>query len=138
MDKTVLALGLFLISIALAGCQENGAGPVEKQTFNDGWRFLRADEGGSEDQFLLSEFDDSGWEIIGIPHTSRIEPLLVNDQWQGTCWYRKKFKIPPEMKHRKLFLHFEGAMNVADVWVNGIHKIKHQGGYLPFVIEFSN
>lgn len=138
MDNKVLASGLFLIFILLAACQENGAGQLEKQTFNDDWLFLRTEDEASMDQYIHPEFDDSAWEIVSIPHTPRIEPMLVNDQWQGICWYRKKFRIAPEMKHRQLFLHFEGAMNVADVWINGVHKTRHQGGYLPFVIEFSD
>jgi len=29
-------------------------------------------------------------------------------------------------------------MNVADVWVNGVKKTRHLGGYLPFVIDFTD
>jgi beta-galactosidase len=138
MDKKFLAISLLVVCIAIAGCREHVPELFEKQNFNDEWLFIRVEDGASDDQFLLPDFDDSGWEPASIPHTPRLEPLLVNDQWQGTCWYRKKFKLPSELKHSLLFLSFEGAMMVADVWINGVHKIKHLGGYLPFVIEFSD
>jgi len=138
MVKKFLTASLFVICIAVAGCQESVPLNFEKQKFNEEWLFFLLEEGAYEDQFLLQDFNDSGWEAVTIPHTPRLEPLVVNDQWQGTCWYRKKFKLPPELKNRKLFLSFEGAMNVADVWINGVHKITHLGGYLPFVIEFSD
>jgi len=138
MAKKILTVSLLAVCIAFAGCRKNAADLFEKQTFNDDWLFFRVEEEPSDDQFLDPEFDDSGWEDVGIPHTPRLEPLLVNDQWQGTCWYRKKFKLPGGQKGRKLYLSFEGAMNVADVWINGVHKTRHQGGYLPFVIEFSD
>ena len=138
MEKKFLAVSLLAVCIAFAGCRERVPILFEKQNFNDDWLFIRIEDGTIDDRFYHPEFDDSGWEQVSIPHTPRLEPLLVNDQWQGTCWYRKNFKLPPELKQRKLYLHFEGAMNVADVWINGIHKIKHQGGYLPFVIEFSD
>lgn len=32
-------------------------------------------------------------------------------------------------------LRFEGAMNVAETWVNGHYAGKHMGGFLPFVID---
>jgi len=137
MNKKFLTVSLLAVCLTLVGCRNNVPGLFEKQNFNDDWLFFLVEGEASEDQFLLPEFDDSGWEEVRIPHTPRLEPLLVNDQWQGTCWYRKKFKLPSELKQRKLYISFEGAMNVSDVWINGDHKIKHQGGYLPFIIEFT-
>ncbi|NOR34248.1 MAG: DUF4982 domain-containing protein [Bacteroidales bacterium] len=138
MDKKILTVSLLVICFALMSCRENVPDLFEKHKFNNDWLYFRVEDEASDEQFLHPDFDDSGWEQIRIPHTSRLEPLLVNDQWQGICWYRKKFKLPAELKQRKLYLSFEGAMNVADVWINGVHKIKHLGGYLPFVIEFSD
>jgi hypothetical protein len=38
----------------------------------------------------------------------------------------------------KVFVEFEAAMQLADVWVNGTHKLQHQGGYAPFTIDITN
>lgn len=138
MNKLLLRSSLLIVCIILTGCKESANDLFEKQKFNDDWLFFLTEDEVSEDQFIHLDFDDSGWEKISVPHTPRLEPLVVNDQWQGSCWYRKKFNIPGDLLHRKLYLRFEGAMNVADVWINGVHQLRHQGGYLPFVIEFSD
>lgn len=97
----------------------------------------------SDPVLYTNEDLNSGWEFwldgtpeniqeVFLPHTPRLEPYLVNDQWQGICWYRKNIKIP---RGRHVLVRFEGAMNVAEAWVNGHYAGKHMGGYLPFVID---
>ena len=104
-----------------------------KVNFNYGWKFLRRDK---QDAHQLT-FNDNKWHKVSLPHTPRIEPLVVNDQWQGICWYRKRFKVDNAHKGRKLFLDFGAAMQVADVWLNGRHIKTHHGGYLPFTIDIT-
>jgi len=106
--------------------------PSEKILFNNNWEFFIPDD----TSFIANP--DILWENIKLPHTPLIEPLVVNDQWQGICWYRKSFVVDEIKQGKQFFMKFDGAMNVAEVWVNGIKKIKHLGGYLPFVIDFTN
>jgi beta-galactosidase len=89
------------------------------ENINTGWEF-RMDE------------DSRDIQEVFLPHTPRLEPYLVNDQWQGICWYRKNIRIPAE---RHVLVSFDGAMNVAEAWVNGHYAGKHMGGFLPFVID---
>ena len=58
-------------------------------------------------------------------------------QWQGICWYRKTFDLSPGARDQEVVLRFEGAMNVAEVWVNGQSAGKFMGGYLPYVMDIS-
>lgn len=74
------------------------------------------------------------WEKVTIPHTAQIEPLVVNNQWQGNCWYQKKFEVE-KTENEKVFLYFEGVMHEAWVWINGKFVTHHQGGYLPFTVD---
>lgn len=108
----------------------------EKLNFNKDWKFLKLDKSVTADQkFSNIKFDDASWENVSLPHTANIEPLVVNDQWQGICWYRKEFEAPKGAANKKIYIEFEAAMNIATIWVNGI-KVKHtQGGYLPIVID---
>jgi beta-galactosidase len=108
--------------------------------FNPGWRFLLGEAQGAQS----GSFDDSAWSAATLPHTARIESLVMGEpgsdtyQWQGTCWYRKRFFVSRESAGRKLLLKFDAAMNVADVWLNGEHLGRHMGGWLPFGFDISS
>jgi len=108
--------------------------------FNPGWRLHLGDVDRAQE--LL--FDDGAWDAAALPHTARIENLVTGEpgsdtyQWQGICWYRKRFAVSPQMIGRRVFLHFDGAMNVADVWLNGKHLGRHLGGWLPFGFDVSD
>lgn len=107
--------------------------------FNDNWKFHRVDTFAIDEYSLIKqEIIPDNWEDISLPHTPRIEPKIVNDQWQGVCYYAKEFSISNNSQNRKFFIKFEAAMNVAEIWVNGKHLIKHLGGYLPFSVDISD
>mgnify|MGYP003637872583 CR=1 FL=1 len=130
---------LFLIFIfSLNGCSKNEDFTSSKVKFNSGWHFLKVENETITDEKFISDNNFDSWEKISLPHTANIEPKIVNNQWQGVSWYKKEFSLPIAAKGKKHFLHFEGAMNIAEVWVNNKKLIKHQGGYLPFVIDFSD
>lgn len=134
---------LFLITasgLLLAACRTEKKENTfsGKSLFNYDWEFCIDTMSVDTPDGLEALSGPISWQNVSLPHTPRIEPLIVNDQWQGICWYRKKFPTEARWKDKKLFLRFEGAMNVAEVWVNGNLKIKHLGGYLPFVVDISD
>jgi beta-galactosidase len=104
-----------------------------------GWKFLRDDPAGAQRPGL----DDGSWEPATLPHTARIEALVTGPagspeaQWQGVCWYRRRLRVESEAAGGEILLRFEGAMNVADVWLDGERVGGHLGGYLPFVVDLS-
>jgi beta-galactosidase len=104
---------------------------------DEGWRFHRGDAPGAE----RPRMDDAGWERVRLPHTARIEALVTGEpgsdtyQWQGISWYRLPLRLPAEAAGKRVFLHFEAAMNVAEVWVDGRRAGEHLGGWLPFTID---
>jgi beta-galactosidase len=116
-----------------------GAGGALAATsdFSGDWRFHLGDAPGAE----AKSFADAGWEKAGLPHTARIEALVAdkgpNQQWEGICWYRKTFTLPPEAKGQVVLLRFEGAMNLAQLFVNGELIASNTDGYLPFVADLS-
>jgi len=60
MINLFLKSGLLIVCILLTGCKGNTSDLFEKQKLNDDWNFLLSESDASEDQFINSEFDDSG------------------------------------------------------------------------------
>src|SRR5919109_3635463 len=102
--------------------------------------FLREAPAGAREPGL----DDRRWENVRLPHSARIEALVTGPpgapgaQWQGVCWYRRHLRLEPDGGGGQVLLRFEGAMNVADVWLDGERIGGHLGGYLPFVLDLGS
>jgi beta-galactosidase len=125
-----------LTILLLLGARKLEAAEPLRISFDADWRFLRADE----PQARNADFDDQAWETATLPHTANLEALVTGQgarQWQGICWYRKAFNLSDEVRNKEIFLRFEGAMNVADIWVNGKSAGHFMGGYLPYVMDIS-
>jgi len=147
MKKTLVIWALFSLTITLAACSnqqlEENFSPTTLN-FNKQWQFYRADSvaenvaGNDVESFDILSIEGDAWQQVELPHTTRIEPKVTKDQWQGLAWYRKSFTAEPQWRGKKAFLRFEGAMNKAEVWVNNNKMITHHGGYLPFVIDLSS
>ena len=105
-----------------------------------GWRLYATNSGPIKQRSESidgANVNDASWQRVNLPHSVRLEPLNASGgrNYQGVCWYRKHFLLPSQWKGRTLSLRFEGAMQVADVWLNGQHLTTHYGGYLPFAMD---
>lgn len=85
-----------------------------------------------------SRLTSASWERVALPHTPFVEPLVVRQQWQGVCYYRRKLNLDAKNQDKRVWLEFEGAMHLADLWVNGKHAAQHAGGYTTFVTDITD
>ncbi len=116
----------------------------EKVSFNVGWKFYRGAVSG--DASSVVSYDDSSWDAVNIPHNPPMnlsEPDPLRPGWpdysyEGVSWYRKHFTVGSDKQGKKLFIEFEAANTVSDVWVNGTHLTTHYGGYLPFTVDVTD
>jgi len=114
-----------------------------KAILNQGWKFKL---GNPDAENYKSSLDDSNWETVTIPHTLKLTSLTLdglNDEktqlvfHRTVGWYRKNINVSDTNK--KVFLEFEGAHQVTDLWINGKHIGQHSvGGYTPFHFDITN
>lgn len=102
----------------------------DKQPFNDGWFFKKAEN--------IPLRDDS-WQPVGIPHTWNAEDMQVkkNAFYAGEAYYKKTYVPDSILSGKRLFLRFEGVASVAEVFVNGKLAGHHMGGYSAFAVELT-
>ena len=117
----------------------------EKKNINDNWKFIKGD------YEFASKIDivTSGWENIDLPHTWNVwdsfdqrddDSILeiAEYYYRGPGWYRKSEMIPNEEKGKKIFIEFEGANVLTELWVNENYIGNHIGGYSGFIFEITD
>ncbi len=127
---------IFLFVIVCAVIANAQTAQYQQNTIpvNDGWKFVRADVNGAE----AVAFDDSKWSQVTVPHTWNDQDTLKGgNYYRGPGWYRIKLTIPEAAKGQRLFIHFEAASSVADVYFNGVHLGQHRGGFTAFCYELT-
>jgi len=152
---------VLLIEIGCAGPKIAAVaqdGPRIRQSFNAGWLFHRQSKGtgelGSfdrtngaaaqvEPRFRVAykpEYDDLWWESIDLPHTWNAHD--VSDEkpgyWRGIAWYRKHLRLDPKLSAKNVFIEFEGANSVSELWLNGQRLGEHKGGYTGFEFDITD
>ena len=94
-----------------------------------GWKFFKGDVSGAQ----APTFNDGGWSDVNLPHTwNNIDGENGGSYYRGIAWYRLHYTVPASAAGRKLYLQFDGASLVADVYVNGTYLGEHQGGFAAF------
>ena len=116
---------LFLLSSFVVNAEER---------INNDWLFHIASDATAD--YSAEKLDCTKWQEVRLPHTPRYEKFYKGEQWQGICWYRRTVEVD-KVRGEQLWLNIEGAMNVADVWVNGVHCAHHLGGYLPVAVDLT-
>ncbi len=90
----------------------------------DGWFFGKSREGCGE--------------AVTLPHTWNAVDGQDggNDYYRGCCWYRRELTAE-ETNASCLFLEFNGAAHICDVYLDGEKLAHHEGGYSAFRVELT-
>jgi beta-galactosidase len=88
---------------------------------------------------VLPAFDDRRFERVTIPHANRVLPWHGFDDrdYQFTSLYRRHFRLPADLRDRRIFVDFDGVMTAATVHINGQRVGEYRGGYTPFSFELT-
>src|SRR2546421_3348762 len=113
------------------------------RAFETDWRFTLGDPKDAS----ASDFDDSGWRKVDLPHDWSIEGDFDRDAPAGGAggflptgvgWYRKHFILPPFDAGRRVFVEFDGVMANNDTYINGHHLGHRPYGYIGFRYDLTD
>ena len=108
----------------------------EKYNFNSGWKLKVGDIAQAESV----SYSDTGWKSVTLPHAFNEDEafkLNIKDLTDTIVWYRKHFRLPADVKGRKVFIEFEGARQGIDLYVNGHLVGQHENGVMAFGFDLT-
>lgn len=102
---------------------------------NRKWRYSHTFVEGGHDR----SFDDSKFDEVVVPHTNIPLPWHGFDEksYEFVSLYRRRFKLPPPARNKRVFVDFEGVMTASTVWINGNRLGEYKGGYTPFSFDLT-
>ncbi len=131
-----VSLSLFLANSILPAKAQVGFG--DSRLFNEDWRFILSDS----PEYKESDFDDSTWRKLTLPHDWSIEATPSPDMssctgWfpGGIGWYRKDFEVADTTRMHHIY--FEGVYNRSEVYLNGHLLGNRPNGYVSFAYDIS-
>lgn len=117
--------------------------------FNGGWKFLKLTQKGVLSELAVEnvDFNDSVWETVTLPHTWNA--VDGADGWsgideggehyyRGLGGYRKTYVFPSELSGKRIFIEFEGANTITELYINEKFVGKHEGGYSAFRFDITD
>jgi beta-galactosidase len=127
-----------LISLLVGFSCATSLAQRESVELSTGWKFIK--------QEVTPDAAFDAWESVSLPHTWNAldgqngktnDPSMPDGYYRGPGWYAKKLDVPPAWKGRRVFIRFEAASLVADVWLNGKQLGEHRGGFTAFCFELT-
>jgi hypothetical protein len=92
-----------------------------------------------------TNYDDSSWEVIDVPHDGLIDGMYNQSGVQGhgylpiqMVWYRKHFNLPSDWKGQSIWIEFQGVFRATFVYFNGQRLLYHDSGYTTFLVRLDN
>ena len=119
-----LILLLSLICVATFSMAQRSILPL-----NDNWLF----------RFSHEVQKESGRKVM-LPHTWNAVDALSGkpDYKRGIGNYSRTLNVPLSWKGKRIFIRFEGANSVTNLFLNGKHIGEHRGGYGAFIFELTD
>ncbi|MDR1152791.1 MAG: glycoside hydrolase family 2 protein, partial [Bifidobacteriaceae bacterium] len=131
--------------------------------FNEDWQFLlvtRTPTGPANSLDITdpaeypsaavaaSNYDDSSWRTLTVPHDWAIEGAKVSVDSAGSSqgymqgglgWYRKTFTVPESVRtaSKRVMIDFEGVYQNSVVYLNGVEIGNYPSGYTGFSYDLT-
>ncbi len=128
---------LTILPLLLATVSANAA-DRKKYNFNSRWQFKQT----TDMMAKAADYNDENWKKVTLPYAWNQDEAYsrsCDSLSTGIVWYRKHFTLSTEqVADRKLFLEFEGARMLAEVYVNGKYCGRSENGVMAFGIDITD
>ena len=133
---------LVIVSILALQLSSAFAQRIQKD-FNSEWHFAKGEQVGAAE----TDFDDSSWEIVRVPHDWAISGPFNQEEewgnqgklpWRGDGWYRKSFNLKDIDDNRRIIFLFDGIMSHPEVYINGHKAGSWVFGYNSFILDVTD
>jgi beta-galactosidase len=135
-------LRIFLPLFLLASQSVRADGRLDLN-FDPDWKFIKADPAGASN----ADFTARSWISVSLPHTYNDTDTFDDfslaghrgeqNQWGGRTWYRKTFSLPENYRGKKIYIEFQAARQVAEVYLNGHFLGVSKTGFIPFGFDLT-
>ncbi|HET8930361.1 MAG TPA: beta-glucuronidase [Acidimicrobiales bacterium] len=110
----------------------------ERQSLNGLWRFRLDPEGaGRRDGWDHGLPDDT----VDMPVPASYNDIIPDPAYRdhvGEVWYETTVHIPASWTERRITLRFGSVTHRAEVFVDGVPVVTHEGGYTPFEADLTD
>jgi beta-galactosidase len=107
------------------------------------WHYPMAATASSQaalDAFTQPAFDDKKWDSIPVPSNWEVLGYSIptyNDVDNTVGQYRRWVDIPAAWSGKKVYWRFDGALDGAELYVNGQRAGYHESGFTAFDVDVS-
>ena len=105
-----------------------------------GWDYRRGNLGGPWEIWRKATDDTITWQPVELPHCFNAYDSVDPDTtfYQGPGWYRTRLIVENPFSNGRTLLHFEGAGQKTEVYVEQKKVGSHIGGYDEFVMDITD
>ncbi len=109
----------------------------ERKRLDGMWSFrLDGDARGRQDGWYGAPLADA--RLMPVPASFND---LVTDhetrEYFGDIWYQTTVMVPRGWAGQRILVHLESATHRAEVWIDDVAVVTHEGGYLPFEADIT-
>ena len=101
-------------------------------SLNGTWKFTL----NPPPQFWLNGVDLSAWSDVDVPGELAMQGFEISRDVEYP--YKRSVLIPPDFKGKRIVLRFDGVYSYARLWVNGVFKREHHGGFTSWECDITD
>ncbi|HTC95929.1 MAG TPA: glycoside hydrolase family 2 TIM barrel-domain containing protein [Terriglobales bacterium] len=139
--KTTALATVAAAATQISFAQTAPASGAVSQRLLAGWEHYRGSLGGIWEVWRGGRAtEQTAWQAVAMPHCFNARDAVDPDEsyYQGPGWYRTKLKLPPNpFPEGRTLLHFEGAGQKTEVFIDLDSVGRHVGGYDEFIFDIT-